>query len=142
MRGVAPSSSPATPGPTEPTSPSKPNGPPDTVKNITATRGPRRRADGRRVTGACDRAQRPATERATSAAVAAAASLVMGGNLMITMFDVAVVGTGPAAAPAVRASARAPLDVPAGGSATGRGHHRRLHGSADVPRIGGWLRRR
>src|SRR5207302_7844946 len=49
------------PGPTEPTSPSKPNGPPDTVKNMTATSGPKRRADGRPVTGACDRALRPRT---------------------------------------------------------------------------------
>src|SRR2546427_13303926 len=38
--GVATSSRTATPGPTDPTSPSKPNGPPETVKNITATRGP------------------------------------------------------------------------------------------------------
>src|SRR2546423_4999891 len=110
-RGVATSSNNATPGPTEPTSPSKPNGPPDTVKNITATRGPRRRADGRRVTGAWDRAQRPATERATSTAVAAAASLVMGGNLMITMFDVAVVGAGPARATAALTLARRGLNV-------------------------------
>ena len=36
-----------------------PNGPPDTVKNITATSGPRRRAVERRVTGACGRAPRP-----------------------------------------------------------------------------------
>src|SRR5256885_16303629 len=40
MSGVVTSNRPATPGPTDPTSPSKPNGPPETVKNITATRGP------------------------------------------------------------------------------------------------------
>src|SRR5205809_6214421 len=40
MSGVATSSRIATPGPTDPTSPSKPNGPPETVKNITATRPP------------------------------------------------------------------------------------------------------
>src|SRR5690349_12678602 len=37
----------ATPGPTDPTTPSKPNGPPDTVKNITATSGPSRSRAGR-----------------------------------------------------------------------------------------------
>src|SRR2546426_3850816 len=41
-----------------------------------------------------------ATEMATITAVAEAASLVMGGNLMINMFDVAVVGAGPAGATA------------------------------------------
>src|SRR5438552_2031039 len=41
--------------------------------------------------------------------------------------------------PAVRAPARTPLDVPAGGSAARRGDHRRLHGRAHVPRIGGGL---
>jgi len=41
-----------------------------------------------------------AIERATSTAVAAAASLVMEGNLMVAMFDVAGVGTGPAGATA------------------------------------------
>src|SRR5882762_6768990 len=71
-----------------------------------------------------------AIEMATITAVAAAASLGMGGNLMINMFDVAVV------------TARAPLDIPAGGSAAGRSHHRRLHGGADVPRIGGGTLRR
>jgi len=44
-----------------------------------------------------------------------------GGNLMINMFDIAVI------------TARA-LDVPVGGSAAGRSHHRRLHGGPDVPR--------
>src|SRR6058998_1223648 len=47
MSGVVTSNRTATPGPTEPTSPSRPNGPPETVKNITATRGPSRNA-GRR----------------------------------------------------------------------------------------------
>src|SRR5207249_6454741 len=39
-----------------------------------------------------------AIERATSTAVAAAASLDMGSNLTVMMFDVAVVGAGPAGA--------------------------------------------
>src|SRR6266446_2518447 len=38
--------------------------------------------------------------------------------------------------PTVRPPPRALLDVRAGGSAAGRSHHRRLHGRADVPRIG------
>src|SRR2546428_7773698 len=72
MRGVATSSSSATPGPTDPTSPSKPNGPPETVKNITATRGPS--------------LSPPAFMRA---------GFVTAGNLYVMMFDVAVVGSGP-----------------------------------------------
>src|SRR5947207_13945315 len=52
-----------------------------------------------------------AAERATSTAVAAAASLIMGGNLMITMFDVAVVGAGPAGATAALTLARHGLAV-------------------------------
>src|SRR5258706_305877 len=52
-----------------------------------------------------------ATEMATITAVAAAASLVMGGNLMINMFDVAVVGAGPAGATAALTLARRGLKV-------------------------------
>src|SRR5712671_191955 len=55
-----------------------------------------------------------ATEMATITAVAAAASLVMGGNLMIDMFDmfdVAVVGAGPAGATAALTLARRGLKV-------------------------------
>src|SRR5207302_1671077 len=51
-----------------------------------------------------------ATERATNTAGAAAASLVMRGNLMV-MFDVAVVGAGPAGATAALALARRGLSV-------------------------------
>src|SRR2546422_2031372 len=117
MSGVATSSRFATPGPTEPTSPSKPNGPPETVKNITATRGPKRRADGRRVTGACGRAPHPSSpwdrpsRRPSRAPSNPAAGLVMGGKLMVTMFDVAVVGAGPAGATAALTLARRGLSV-------------------------------
>src|SRR2546425_12327052 len=52
-----------------------------------------------------------ATEMATITGVAAAASLVMGGNLMINMFDVAVVGAGPAGATAALTLARRGLKV-------------------------------
>src|SRR5882762_1549462 len=52
-----------------------------------------------------------AIEMATITAVAAAASLVMGGNLMINMFDVAVVGAGPAGATAALTLARRGLNV-------------------------------
>src|SRR5882672_3905039 len=52
-----------------------------------------------------------ATQMATITAVAAAASLVMGGNLMVTMFDVAVVGAGPAGATAALTLARRGLKV-------------------------------
>src|SRR3989442_5940884 len=48
---------------------------------------------------------------ATITGVAAAASLVMGGNLMINMFDVAVVGAGPAGATAALTLARRGLKV-------------------------------
>src|SRR5207247_10479297 len=69
--GVATSSRTATPGPTDPTSPSKPNGPPETVKNITATRGPSRSP--------------PAFMRA---------GFVTAGNLQVMIVGVAVVGAG------------------------------------------------
>src|SRR6266568_4719414 len=82
MRGVATSRRIATPGPTDPTSPSKPNGPPETVKNITATRGPSR-----------------------------SAGFVMGGNLRVMTFDVAVVGSGPAGTTAALELARRGLKV-------------------------------
>src|SRR3989449_4922402 len=52
-----------------------------------------------------------AIEMATITAVAAAASLVMGDNLMINMFDVAVVGAGPAGATAALTLARRGLNV-------------------------------
>src|SRR5882672_120604 len=52
-----------------------------------------------------------ATEMATITAVVAAASLVMGGNLMINMFDVAVVGAGPGGATAALTLARRGLKV-------------------------------
>src|SRR3989475_7368603 len=52
-----------------------------------------------------------AIERATSAAVAAAASLAMGSNLTVMMFDVAVVGAGPAGATAALTLARRGLSV-------------------------------
>src|SRR2546426_9671924 len=52
-----------------------------------------------------------ATERATSTADAAAASSVMEGNLMVAMFDVAVVGAGPAGATAALTLARRGLSV-------------------------------
>src|SRR5437867_7296790 len=74
--GVATSSRTATPGPTDPTSPSKPNGPPETVKYITATRGPSR-----------------------SPAAFMGAGFVTAGNLQVMMFDVAVGGSGPGGAP-------------------------------------------
>src|SRR6266581_2298400 len=82
MRGVATSRRIATPGPTDPTRPSKPNGPPETVKNITATRGPSR-----------------------------SAGFVMGGNLRVMTFDVAVVGSGPAGTTAALELARRGLKV-------------------------------
>src|SRR3989449_5560289 len=47
----------------------------------------------------------------TSTAVAAAASSVVGDNLMVTMFDVAVVGAGPAGATAALTLARRGLNV-------------------------------
>src|SRR5207244_12529460 len=78
--GVATSSRTATPGPTDPTSPSKPNGPPETVKNITATRGPSRSP--------------PAFMRA---------GFVTAGNFQVMMFDVAAVGSGPGGATAAPA---------------------------------------
>src|SRR5207247_11357976 len=81
--GVATSSRTATPGPTDPTSPSKPNGPPETVKNITATRGPSRSP--------------PAFMRA---------GFVTAGNLQVMMFDVAGVGSGPGGATAALELAR------------------------------------
>src|SRR5436309_2834888 len=86
--GVATSSRPAPPGPTDPTSPSKPNGPPETVKNITATRGPSRSP--------------PAFMRA---------GFVTAGNLQVMMFDVAVVGSGPGGATAALELARQGLKV-------------------------------
>src|SRR5712692_8773582 len=52
-----------------------------------------------------------ATAMATITAVAAAASLVMGGNLVFNMFDVAVVGAGPAGATAALTLARRGLKV-------------------------------
>src|SRR5260370_15146563 len=52
-----------------------------------------------------------AIERPTSTAVAAAASLVMGSNLTVIMFDVAVVGAGPAGATAALTLARRGLSV-------------------------------
>src|SRR2546427_1629596 len=53
--GVSTSSSSATPGPTEPTSPSSPKGPPETVKYITATSGPRVSTAGRLLISASER---------------------------------------------------------------------------------------
>src|SRR3989449_753532 len=70
--GVATSSRTATPGPTDPTSPSKPNGPPETVKYITATRGPSR-----------------------SPAAFMGAGFVTAGNFHGMMFCVAGGGAGP-----------------------------------------------
>src|SRR5881398_1524139 len=52
-----------------------------------------------------------AIERATSTAVAAAASLDMVSNLTVMMFDVAVVGAGPAGATAALTLARRGLSV-------------------------------
>src|SRR5207247_9290012 len=80
---VASGSRTATPGPTDPTSPSKPNGPPETVKYITATRGPSR-----------------------SPAAFMGAGFVTAGNLQVMMFDVAVVGSGPGGATAALELAR------------------------------------
>src|SRR5438046_476944 len=88
MSGVATSSRIATPGPTDPTSPSKPNGPPETVKNITATRGPS--------------LSPPAFMRA---------GFVTARNLQVMMFDVAVVGSGPGGATAALELARQGLTV-------------------------------
>src|SRR5436309_2368952 len=63
MRGVATSSRTATPGHAEPTNPSRPNRPPETLKNITATRAPNRSA-GRDVTTSGGRARHPKRPRA------------------------------------------------------------------------------
>src|SRR5712692_6608763 len=52
-----------------------------------------------------------AIERAKSRAVVVAASLFMGGNLTVIMFDVAVVGAGPAGATAALTLARRGLSV-------------------------------
>src|SRR5213592_4217692 len=86
--GVATSSRTATPGPTDPTSPSKPNGPPETVKNITATRGPS--------------LSPPAFMRA---------GFVTAGNLQVMLLDVGVLGSGPGGATAALELARQGLKV-------------------------------